>query len=127
LHLATAAALKLITRASQSMPGGTAELIFADVADDGPIAPVARKLGEEAQRARIRTFRDADAALEWCEDELLASTSFVAGTKFALTALDVFKGLKPEEYRLIEQVVRPLIFDTGEGSVRQGRERDAVL
>ena len=122
VHLADAAALKLITRAAQSMAGGTAELIFADVADDGPIAPVARKLGEEAQRARIRTFRDADAALEWCEDELLASTSFVAGTKFALTALDVFKGLKPEEYRLIEQVVRPLIFDKGEVIIREGDE-----
>ena len=83
---------------------------------------MARKLGEEAQGTRIRTFRDADAALEWCEDQLLASTNFVAGTKFALTALDVFKGLKPEEYRLIEQVVRPLIFDKGEVIIREGDE-----
>ena len=58
VHFADASARKLIMRAAQAMAGGTAELIFADVADDGPIAPVARKLGEEAEGTRVRTFRD---------------------------------------------------------------------
>ena len=40
--------------------------------------------------------------------------------KFALAELDVFKGLSAEEYRLVETIVRPLIFDKGEVIIREG-------
>jgi glutaminase len=71
----------------------------------------------------VRVFRDADAALEWCEDQLLArSPQGVSGPKFALTELDLFKGLSPEEFRLIEPIIRPLIFEKGEVIIREGAE-----
>ena len=55
--------------------------------------------------------------------ELLArSPQGVSGPKFALAQLDLFKRLKPEEYRLIEPLVRPLIFDKGEVIIREGAE-----
>src|SRR4051794_12347832 len=41
---------------------------------------------------------------------------------FALVELDLFKGLSPEEYRLIEPIVRPLIFEKGEVIIREGAE-----
>ena len=71
----------------------------------------------------VRVFADTDAALEWCEDQLLARSPQVSsGPKFALAELDLFKGLKPAELRLIEAIVRPLIFDKGEVIIREGAE-----
>lgn len=53
---------------------------------------------------------------------LAHSTHDGAGPKFALTQLDLFKGLKPEEYRLVESIVRPLIFEKGEVIIREGAD-----
>ena len=62
----------------------------------------------------MRVFRDVDAALEWCEDRLLSNMLHQnAEPKFALSELDVFKGLNAEEYRLVETIVNPLIFENG--------------
>ena len=71
----------------------------------------------------MRIFRDADAALEWCEDQLLAyGTQGAAGTKFALSEINLFKGLKPEECRLLESIVQPLVFEKGDVIIREGAE-----
>jgi Glutaminase/Cyclic nucleotide-binding domain len=43
-----------------------------------------------------------------------------AEPKFALSELDVFKGLNAEEYRLVETIVNPLIFEKGEVIIREG-------
>ena len=45
-----------------------------------------------------------------------------SGTKFALTELDLFKGLTPAEYKLIETLIRPLTFDKGEIIIREGAD-----
>jgi len=123
VHLADTSARKLILRAAQSMAGGETQLVFANIADDGPLAPIARELAEHEGERLVRVFCDADAALEWCEDLLLARSPYGGGgPKFALNQLDLFKGLKPEEYRLIETIVRPLVFDKGEVIIREGAE-----
>ena len=71
----------------------------------------------------VRIFRDADAALEWCEDRLLAyGTQGAAGTKFAVSEINLFKGLKPEECRLLESIVQPLVFEKGDVIIREGAE-----
>jgi glutaminase len=71
----------------------------------------------------MRIFCDTDAALEWCEDRLLAGSSKGGlGAKFALSELDLLKGLSAEDYRLIEPIVRPLVFEKGEVIIREGAE-----
>ncbi len=124
VHFADTAARKLIYRAARSMAGGETELVFSAIADDGPLGPLARELMEQSGEERVvRVFSDTDAALEWCEDQLLARSPQVSlGPKFALSELDLFKGLKPDELRLIEAIVRPLIFDKGEVIIREGAE-----
>ena len=120
VHHADLSAHKLIARAARSMAEGNALLVFADIGDEGPLAPLARELAEDAG-GLVRVFGDADAALEWCEDQLLTrSPHGGSGPKFALSQLDLFKGLKPEECRLIETIVRPLIFEKGEVIIREG-------
>ena len=59
-------------------------------------------------------------ALEWCEDKLLAGSSFNAETKFAVSEINLFKGLSPAECRLIEAIIRPLVFEKGETIMREG-------
>ena len=125
VHLADTSACNLIARATRSMASCDTELVFACIADDGPLAVLARKLAEHADGGErlVRLFRDADAAMEWCEDQLLRRPPFSdSPTKFALRELDLFKGLSPSEYRLIETLVRPLTFDKGEIIIREGAE-----
>ena len=122
VHLADASAHKLIARAARSIADSGAELVFASIADDGPLGTLARELGAQEERRAVRIFSDTDAALEWCEDRLLAGSSKGSGTKFALSELDLLKGLSAEDYRLIEPIVRPLVFEKGEVIIREGAE-----
>lgn len=123
VHLADASARKLIARAARALAGGRAELVFVAIADDGPLGALARELGAQGEGRPVRVFSDTDAALEWCEDQLLASSSTGgSGTKFALSELDLLKGLSAEDYRLIEPLVKPLVFEKGEVIIREGAE-----
>ncbi|MGE3528173.1 MAG: glutaminase A [Methyloceanibacter sp.] len=123
VHLADPAAERLIARAARAMQGGPSELVFAAIAEDGPLASLAVQLNEQEAKPTVRCFKDADAALEWCEDQLLAAEGEAgAGTKFALSQLDLLKGLSPDEYRLIETIVKPLVFEKGEVIIREGSE-----
>ena len=123
VHLADSSARKLIVRAARAMAGGETELVFASMHDDGPLAPLARAFAEPENEKLVRIFRDADAALEWCEDQLLAYGAHgAAGTKFALSEINLFKGLKPEECRLLESIVQPLVFEKGDVIIREGAD-----
>jgi glutaminase len=121
VHLADASALKLIMRLARGMREGPTELLFAEIANDGPLGSLSRELAEHEADRIVRVFRDVDAALEWCEDRLVeASLSRAPEPKFALTELDVFRGLNAEELHLVETIIRPLIFDKGEVIIREG-------
>ena len=122
VHLADASAHKLIACAARSIADSEAELVFASIADNGPLGTLARELGAQEERRAVCIFSDTDAALEWCEDRLLAGSSKGSGTKFALSELDLLKGLSAEDYRLIEPIVRPLVFEKGEVIIREGAE-----
>ncbi len=121
VHHADASALELILRLARAMHGGPTELVFAEATNDGPLAPLSCELaGHEGDRI-ARVFRDVDAALEWCEDQLVAaSLARAPEPKFALAELDVFQGLSPEELHLVETIIRPLVFEKGELVIREG-------
>lgn len=64
---------------------------------------------------------DTDAALEWCENRLLAGDPDKADrTRFALSRLSVFAGLDAGQCRRIEDVIQPLQFEAGETIMREG-------
>jgi glutaminase len=102
------------------MAGGETELVFAGIGQDGPLAALAKAFAAPEHEGLVRSFRDADAALEWCEDQLLAYGSGAGEPKFALAEINLFKGLKPEECRLLEAIVQPLVFDKGDTIIREG-------
>lgn len=123
VNLADTAAHRLITRAARAMANGPSELVFASIAEDGPLAALTAQLTLQEAAPAVRCFKDGDAALEWCEDRLLAASGQEgSAAKFALAELDLFKGLSPAEYRLIETIVKPLVFDKGEVIIREGSD-----
>ena len=121
VHLADNSARKLIVRVARSMAQSGTELVFAGIAENGPLESLIKALAESDEE-RVRLFRDTDTALEWCEDKLLAGSSFNAETKFAVSEINLFKGLSPAECRLIEAIIRPLVFEKGETIMREGDE-----
>jgi glutaminase len=123
VHLADTAARKLIVRGTRAMAGGGTELLFASMAEDGPLGALAHALSERDNEHLVRMFHDTDAALEWCEDRLLDDGKRGSlGTKFALAEINLFKGLKPDECRLLESIVQPLVFEKGDVIIREGAE-----
>jgi glutaminase len=123
VHLADTSARKLMLRAARAMAGSGIELIFASTPEDGPLAPLVRDLAQPENKSLVRVFRDADAALEWCENALLASEAHGGhATKFALSEINLFKGLSPDECRLLEAIVQPLVFEKGDTIIREGAD-----
>jgi glutaminase len=45
-----------------------------------------------------------------------------SGTKFALSEINLFKGLTPQECRLVESIVQPLVFEKGDVIIREGAD-----
>ena len=120
VHLADASACKLIVRAVRAMAQSDTTLVFASIADDGPLDRLKRALAESEEGHSLRQFRDADTAIEWCEDQLLADAGSDVGTTFSLSQINLFKGLTQDECRLVESVVRPLVFEKGDVIMREG-------
>jgi glutaminase len=121
VHLADTSAHKLILKIARAMRNRPTELLFAEIPSDGPLGELSRLLAQHETDRLCRVFLDVDTALEWCEDKLLTQLLAKAPQpKFALAALDVFKGLSPEEVRLLETIVNPLIFEKGEVIIREG-------
>jgi glutaminase len=120
VHHADNAACKLIGRAVRAMAKSDTELVFASIDTEGSLDRLTRVLAETAEGHALRQFRDVDAALEWCEDQLLTGKGSSVATKFALHQINLFDGLTPEECRLVERIVRPLVFDKGDVIMREG-------
>ena len=120
VHHADSAASKLIVRTVRAMAGGDTDLVFASIDNDRPLDGLIRALAETKEGHGLRQFRDTDAALEWCEDRLLAGVGSTAGTKFALHQINLFDGLTAGERKLVEGIVRPLVFEKGDVIMRAG-------
>ena len=122
VHLADASACKLIVRAVKSMAQSGTELVFASMAHGGPLDGLIRALAASEEGHGLRQFRDADAALEWCEDQLMVGPAPGTATKFAVSEINLFKGLTPAEGKLVETLIRPLVFEKGDVIMREGDE-----
>ncbi len=120
VHHADNAACKLISRGVRAIAGSDTELVFASIDNEGSLDRLTRALAETEEGHALRQFRDADAALEWCEDQLLAGVGTSVGTKFSLKQINLFNGLSADECRLVERIVRPLVFDKGDVIMREG-------
>ncbi len=118
VHLLDDAAAELLLRASEPGPG-VPRLLFAGLGRKGELADFAKRL--EPTHASS-THSDADSALQWCEDTIIGQAATGLPSRYGLKDLTIFKGLSGEEIRLLEQVVKPQQFATGDVIIHEGDE-----
>ena len=120
VHEVDQAARRLLIELDDWLKARGRRLLFAHVPPVGPLAPLHALLAERGDLAEC-VFDHRDQALEWCENRLIAAaTSGRDLTKFSLRMLDIFAGLSRDELKLLEGIVRPLVFEAGQMIVREG-------
>jgi glutaminase len=113
----------LFERAARALAAGDVQLVLASVSADGGLRRLAEAIAAESSGRLARVFHDVDAALEWCEDQLLARAGHGGlATRYALSEINLFKGLNSAECRLLEAIVQPLIFEKGDVIIREGAD-----
>jgi glutaminase len=109
VYAADEAALKLIEIALTRQR----RLIFSEVT---PPALKAMLVG-----AKAVIFADSDAAIEWCEDAIIAAEAAPAASHpFALAQVDLFRSLSKQEVRALERAARPFVFEAGQTMMKEG-------
>ncbi|MDB5716801.1 MAG: hypothetical protein JWM38_228 [Sphingomonas bacterium] len=119
------AACRLLAGLAPSLAARGTTLIFSHLTPDGPLAPLhAAIVAEPGDDALIAL--DRDAALEQCEDRLIALHG--GPTQAAIHAfadLDIVQGLSAEAVAQVEALAIPLTFQAGEAMARE--DEDARL
>jgi len=118
VHVLDEAAGELMLRAAEPTPDRP-QLLFAGLSNHGHLADLVERLRAAREEA---LFPDTDQALQWCEDRLIGAAATGLATRFGLGELSIFSGLTLEERRLLERVVKALVYETGDVIVREGDE-----
>ncbi len=73
-------------------------------------------------------FPDLDAALEWCEEQLLreAPARAPSAAAVALAQMDIFQGFEPRDIAAIETILEEKRYAAGETIIREGARADRV-
>lgn len=113
-------ARRLIVQTVMGFPYDPATLTFTGISEDGPLAALRADL-EALTSTNLRFAADNDEALEACENSLL-ETFFdeTDRTRFALSRLDLFAGMRREDLQELEQVVVSYQHDAGTQILREG-------
>lgn len=116
-----AAAVKLVQQMVATYKSHPCRLIFSHLRPDGPLADLYRSIFGDPDSSYPRHLESTDAALEICEDEVLADhPDHDDRTKFALQDLDVFAGLTADEFKALEPLIHPMHFSKGDVIIRKG-------
>ncbi len=117
LNLADKSSCQTVAGMAQAMSGDPCRMLFAGLDATGPLGVLHDALAEAGETV----YADADAALEWCEDELLGPLRRIRGnTKYALSELDILQGLDAADLKRLESIVRPLLFEPGQTIIHEG-------
>ena len=92
VHAVDAAAAALLARVSDELNPAGCTILVSHLAGDGPHGALRAALEGVDTAGRVVMFPSTDAALEWCEDAVLADYPAESDpARFALSRLDVFK------------------------------------
>ena len=122
VYSADEASHALIARLHDSSAARGRTLAVAHLSGEGPLARLHACLVEKTGGAPHILFADRDSALEWCEGLLLKSAPRTDTSRYALSSLEIFRGLTGDEIRLIEDLAQPLVYEAGATIVREGDE-----
>jgi glutaminase len=125
---ADVAACRLLSGLVDTLASRGTAVIVAHLDRDGPLGALyaAMKSASSATDATILPSRDA--ALERCEDQLIAAWSHgTTARALAFADLDIVAGLSADEIARLEAIAAPLSFAAGEALGREGEEADAFF
>lgn len=95
--------------------------VFTDAHAGGALDALSALIQACADGTHVMSFPDGDAALEWCEDSILAEAGASGwSTPLPLSRIDLFRGLSREELRPLERMARPLVFLAGQTILKEG-------
>jgi len=123
VHEVDQAARRLLIELIDWLAARNRRLLFTHLSADGALAQLHAVLSERFGDLSKTVFEHRDTALEWCENRLIADATVGRDlTKFSLGSLNIFAGLTPEDLKILETAVRPLVFEAGQTIVREGDE-----
>jgi glutaminase len=102
------------------------KLLLSYLPDD--FALTLRKQSEHEWNAES-FYEDTDAALEWCENELIRGDPALAMAEnrpVPLASMDIVAGFDAEQLQLLESVLEERCYGAGETIIREGDPADAV-
>jgi glutaminase len=122
VHDADKAARRLLLDLLDWVRARERHLIFAHLPSDGALGPLHAELAARDAVTDV-IFDHRDQALEWCENQLISAFADNRDrTKFSLGQLDIFAGLERDDLRVLEGLVRPMVFEPGQTIVAEGDE-----
>jgi glutaminase len=120
---ADAGAARLLAGLAPALAARDCRLLFSGVEADGPLAQLHRALAVNGDAHASWPTRDA--ALEYCEDQLIAARGEQdVAEAIGFADLDIVDGLSPQELAAVEAIAQPLSFAAGEVIARAGEEAD---
>ncbi|WP_336802067.1 glutaminase A [Kaistia sp. MMO-174] len=112
------AASQLLARLAGAFNETGRKLLISHLAHQPALATLHEAM-EQALPEQI--FEHRDAALEWCENAVIAEAGIqFDATRFSLSELHIFKSLARDDLRLLEALARPMIFEAGDRIIRTG-------
>ncbi|MEI9895790.1 MAG: glutaminase A [Chthoniobacter sp.] len=96
-------------------------VLFTGLANNSPLRRLIRtRLGDRSDDL-FRTFDELDAALQWCEDRLLARIMpSVPDTSIAVTRYELLNGLNREEVAVVQKFFERRTYAVGEIIIQAG-------
>jgi SulP family sulfate permease len=112
----------ILLQAAARLRAEGVELVLAHLGENTPAVAALRDAG--VARISAPVFPDADAALEWAEDALIARHrgGGVAPAELAVEDIPVLSGLGDAERAAVASRLRRMVFGKGEVVIRQGDE-----
>lgn len=121
-------AAQVLARTVQRLRMRQARLVIAGLDPEGPRASFLQRNGLNRLLPRQVWFANADAALEWVENQVLDSQSATRRLEdtSALHKLDLCAGMRPEQARLIASKMQPCQFARGQALFHCGDDSDSM-
>jgi glutaminase len=116
----------LLNQLNETLAGRSIELICSHVTK--AINPAAADIEKCGCKSTLY-FLDTDAALEWCEDQLIraAGPSVQTHAPLALPEMDILEGMSADDTALLGSIVEEARFQAGDVILREGDPAAALF
>lgn len=117
---------QIVARLDQFMANKGKVLLISHLPPGRPLSAFLRDMEVIRPDTEDRVFADADAALAWAEDRMLASVSGDAGREIPLEDLEIMAGMSEQQFDLLRTFLVRREFEAGACILKEGEEGDAM-